>query len=397
MANTQSLPLWLIALGTGSAVMGITLITPALPEIVSDLNVAPEKVQQLLTFYLTLLAVGQLVIGPLSDVFGRRIFFIAGAFLIGVSGFLATLTTQIELLIILRSVQGLGAAACISMGRTMIKDFFSKQDSSKAMATVQTIQAIVPMISLACGGAIVFYTGWKGIMFLISFAGVILCIGSFLFLPETNVRKKSALRFSYIVEGYTAVIKNSLFLVYLSVSSFQIGAFFSLNAFIPYAYENIGSSSLSFGLWFALTPLAYMSGNLFNRLYLIRKGIEVSILIGCVLSVSSMLMMLILNLISWQHPLSLAIPCILFGFANGLTIANATIGGLSSIEQHVGTGSGLIGSVTMITGGVGGAVLIVLGADKSVIIGITGLLLMLFLSLCSAMYIYRQSKDASQH
>ena len=70
-------------------------------------------------------------------------------------------------------------------------------------------------------------------MFLISFAGVILCVGSFLFLPETNVRKKSALRFSDIVEGYTAVIKNSLFLVYLSVSSFQIGAFFSLNASYP--------------------------------------------------------------------------------------------------------------------------------------------------------------------
>ena len=111
--------------------MGITLIAPALPEIVSDLNVAPEKVQQLLTFYLTLLVVGQLVIGPLSDVFGRRIFFIAGAFLIGVSGFLATLTTQIELLIILRSVQGLGAAACISMGRTMIKDFFSNRTPQK--------------------------------------------------------------------------------------------------------------------------------------------------------------------------------------------------------------------------------------------------------------------------
>ena len=140
-----------------------------------------------------------------------------------------------------------------------------------------------------------------------------------------------------------------------------------------------------------------MSGNLFNRLYLIRKGIEVSILIGCVLSVSSMLMMLILNLISWQHPLSLAIPCILFGFANGLTIANATIGGLSSIEQHVGTGSGLIGSVTMITGGVGGAVLIVLGADKSVIIGIIGLLLMLFLSLCSCCISTGKAKMLPQH
>ena len=81
MTNAPKLPLWVIALGTGSAVMGITLITPALPAIVSALNVLPEKVQQLLTFYLAMLALGQLAIGPLSDVFGRRIFFITGAFL----------------------------------------------------------------------------------------------------------------------------------------------------------------------------------------------------------------------------------------------------------------------------------------------------------------------------
>ena len=95
MTNAPKLPLWVIALGTGSAVMGITLITPALPAIASALNVLPEKVQQLLTFYLAMLALGQLAIGPLSDVFGRRIFFITGAFLIGASGLVTSFISQI--------------------------------------------------------------------------------------------------------------------------------------------------------------------------------------------------------------------------------------------------------------------------------------------------------------
>ena len=126
MTNAPKLPLWVIALGTGSAVMGITLITPALPAIVSALNALPEKVQQLLTFYLAMLALGQLAIGPLSDVFGRRIFFITGAFLIGASGLVASFISQIDVLIFLRAIQGLGAAACVSMGRTMVSDFFSR-------------------------------------------------------------------------------------------------------------------------------------------------------------------------------------------------------------------------------------------------------------------------------
>ncbi|MGB2490380.1 MAG: MFS transporter, partial [Candidatus Puniceispirillaceae bacterium] len=199
MTNAPKLPLWVIALGTGSAVMGITLITPALPAIVSALNVLPEKVQQLLTFYLAMLALGQLAIGPLSDVFGRRIFFITGAFLIGASGLVTSFISQIDVLIFLRAIQGLGAAACISMGRTMVNDFFSRADAQKAMASVQTIQAIVPMISLSCGGAIVFYAGWEGIMILISLAGIVLFICSLILLPETNVSKRPELNLSAIL------------------------------------------------------------------------------------------------------------------------------------------------------------------------------------------------------
>ncbi len=382
------LPLWLIALGTGSAVMGITLITPALPIVAEELEVSAEKVQQLLTIYLFFLAIGQLIVGPLSDVFGRRFFFAIGSLLIGLAGTFAILAKNIDLLIFYRAIQGLGAAACLSMGRTIINDFFDKVNASKAMATVQTIQAIVPMMSLSCGGALVFYTGWQGVMFLISIAGVIIFFGSFFLLPETNLDKIPHLKFTIVKESYIDVIKNRLFLLYLSVSSFQIGAFFALNSFIPYAYKELGSSALAFGIWFSLTPLAYLLGNIFNRFYMIKRGLEKAILIGCALSVFSVLLMAFLDLTNWQSPLRLAIPCIIFGFANGLTVANATIGGLNSVSKGVGTASGLIGSVTMIVGALSGALLIFFGADKSSLTGILGLLIMIIFSLWSSFQIY---------
>ena len=76
--QTPYFPLWLIALATGSAAMGITLVTPALPLIGAEFSATPDAVQLLLTLYLAMLALGQLVIGPLSDAFGRRIFFALG-------------------------------------------------------------------------------------------------------------------------------------------------------------------------------------------------------------------------------------------------------------------------------------------------------------------------------
>ena len=392
MSSKQNLPLWLIAIGTGSAVMGITLITPALPVISQDLQIRPDKVQLLLTAYLAMLAIGQLIYGPLSDVYGRRVFFRFGAFLIALGGLLAFLVTDIAILILCRILQGLGAAACISMGRTMLNDFFAKEEAAKAMASVQTIQATVPMLALSFGGTIVFIFGWQGVMVLIMIAGLILLAGSLVFLPETNPARGKGLDLATVVTGYQQVLTNRLFLNFMLISSFQVGAFFTLNAFIPYAYEAIGVSSFAFGLYFAMTPAGYMAGNLFNRLYMVKKGVETAALVGCIMASLSILFLIIVQLIGATEPLALALPCVLFGFSNGLTVANATIGGIGAARPNAGTASGLIGAFTMFVGGVGGAVVIAIGAADNVQIGFVSILVMALISLSAAIVILAKRK-----
>ena len=97
--------------------------------------------------------------------------------------------------------------------------------------------------------------------------------------------------------------------------------------------------------------------------------------------------MIVCQLIFPESPLSLALPCIMFGFANGLTVANATMGGISSASPNAGTASGLIGAFSMMVGAFGGGILIAFGADKAVLVGIVGLLLMLITSLFCAINI----------
>lgn len=370
--------------------MGISLITPALPVISEELNAFPDSVQLLLTFYLAMLAIGQLIIGPLSDVYGRRVFFRLGAFFIALGGFLSLFFTDITLLILCRSLQGLGAAACISMGRAMLNDHFSKDEASKAMATVQTIQAVVPMLALSFGGTIVFLAGWQGVMALIMGAGVILFFGSLLFMPETHPSTGERLNFVKVKNSYHAVLTNVLFLNFMCVSAMQVGAFFTLNAFIPYAYKEIGVSTIAFGFYFAMTPLGYMVGNLFNRLYMVKRGIEFTALVGCALSILSIAFIIFMQMTGDQNPWVLALPCALFGFSNGLTVANATIGGINAARAQAGTASGLIGAFTMMVGGLGGAVVVALGAADAALIGFASLMVMVFLSLSSALVIYRR-------
>ena len=382
-------PLWLIALATGSAAMGITLITPALPVIGKEFQATADSVQLLLTLYLAMLALGQLIIGPLSDAFGRRVFFAAGGLIIMLFGGLSLLANDITTLTLCRVFQGLGAAACMSMGRAMINDYFERKDAQKAMASVQTIQAIVPMAALISGGFLVFYTGWLGVMSVIAVAGAFIFFCAVLLLPETHQNRTHSISFHHVMNAYKTVLQNRLFVCFMLVSSLQVGSFFALNAFIPYGYEAIGVNVAAFGMWFAMTPIGYISGNLFNRLFMVQRGIEKALFMGCVLSCLSMLILLYMVINGPQLAISLALPCMLFGFSNGFTVANATIGGISSAGKNAGTGSGLIGAMTMICGGVGGAAVIYFGAANDISIGVKGMLVMLSISFLCGSYIIR--------
>ena len=387
-------PSWLIGLSTGTAVMGITLITPALPLISAEMEVGANTVQFLFTSYLIMLAASQLVVGPFSDLIGRRPFILAGALLIAIGGGFTIVADNITTLTAGRVIQGLGAGACISMARAMINDSFDRQQAARKMASVQSIQAIVPIIALMSGGAIVVQFGWVGVMWMIFCAGVILTVSLPLLLRETFFDTKPTLNLKAIGTAYLHVLKIPIFLGFTVISSTQVGMFFAMNAFLPYRYAELGISPLEFGFWFGLTPVAYLLGNLANRYFFVNLGIERAVLIGCVLCCFSLILLFASQYIGITSVLGLALPCSLFGFSNGLTIANTVIGGIKSAGQYAGTGSGIIGALQMITGSLLGIIIILLGGDSNIVLACTVVLLSGILSMIVAVMVYRINSNA---
>ena len=363
---SYSPPTLLIGLSTGASVLGITLITPALPFISADFDVSANVAQFLFTGYLLMLAISQLVVGPCSDLFGRRPFILLGAIMIACGGLLGMLAKDITALIIARILQGFGAGACISMARAMINDAFNRQDAARKMASVQSIQAVIPIVGLMSGGALIAQFGWISVMWVMCIAGILLTLLLFFFLKETFFDIKPKLHVSAIVAAYTHVLSVRIFLAFAFVSSTQVGMFFAMNSFLPYRYTELGVSSLEFGFWFGLTPVSYLIGNLVNRFYLIKFGIERAIMIGCSLCALSLLSLFVTQSLGMTHVLALALPCCMFGFSNGLTVANSVIGGIKSVGKNAGTGSGLIGASQMLIGSLLGGIIIFLGGDQNI-------------------------------
>ncbi len=382
-------PIWYLALCTASAVVGLTLLSPTLPLIKSELAVSSEAVQQLLTVYMVALALGQLLYGPISDRVGRRPVLLFGAVLFSVAGIAAMLTQNINQLILFRGVQGFGAAACIAMGRAIVNDVFERDEAARQMSTISMILAIAPALSLAFGGMLAQYAGWKGAMGLLAFSGVVVFAFGFYLVSETNVNRISKINISSVLSAYKSVLKNPVFLAWTMAGGMQIGIFFSLSGFLAYQFQRHGYSMAEFGMWFALTPLSYIIGNTANRNWFVKRGIERAALIGCLLSFCAVLSLFITQAIGLTHALSLALPCSLFGFSNGIVVANSTIGAISSAGKYAGTGSGIVGAWQMATGGIAGAIIIALGGAQVFSIAAAILIVMSAIAVTSMVFVYR--------
>ena len=376
--KNSNLFILVLALANASVVVGMGLITPSITIIKADFNLTSDMVQLTLTVFIIAAGIGQLVFGFLSDRYGRRPILLTGSFLFVASSITSVFSPNILFLLIMRVVQGLGAAACMSMARVIINDSFNKTEAAEKLSLITAIMVIFPLISLILGGFIAQTIGWVGTMYVFFIFGLIILTGSVYNISETKIKKINNLNFSKITNSFLDVLKNTKFLNFTFIGSIQTGVFFSSFGFMPYEFARLGVSPLEFGFWLSFTGIGYFLGNILNRNYASKYGIEALIIFGSFFSFLSYFSMLILNLNAFTHPLYISIPLIVFGLGNGFTVANCIIGGVSTTGNNSGTATGIAGALQMSSGGLIGSIIISYGGDKNFVIC---LLIVIFLCL----------------
>lgn len=381
-------PIWYLALCSAVGVVGLTVLSPILPLISDDLNVSSGSAQQMFSGYLLALAIGQLIWGPLSDRHGRRPVLFTGAVLFVLGSVGVTALNDIQLLISFRVLQGFGAGACMAMARAMVNDVFARTEAARQMSTISMVLSVAPALSLAFSGWLSEHTGWKSTMVVLVAAGIILLISTYHVGGETNQNKLKKIDPRSIFSAYRSVLSNPMFNCWTLASGMQVGAFFCLSSFLAYQYQRNGYSASEFGIWFALTPLSYLVGNTFNRSWFVHKGIERAALVGCSLSLLSGVCMFTTQALGYTHALSLALPGCLFGFSNGIIVANTTVGAISAAGSHRGTGTGIVGAWQMATGGIVSAIIIALGGAQHFWVAASAVIAMTCISVVSMIYVF---------
>ena len=382
----------LLAVIVAVPVIGMTIISPALTLIKDDLNISFSDTQLVLTLYFIFLALGQILSGPFSDKYGRKPILILGATIYSISAFAASYSSNIEILLFLRCIQGFGAAACLSVGRTILSDCFEISEAAKQMSKMTAIMAIIPILCYIFGGFLAEFLGWRANLIALGIVSLILIIFMSLMLQETLMNKAKSVSFKNMFFVYKGLVKNFSFNFFTITTAMQTSMFFAMNGFMPYEFERKGVSVSEFGIWFSLTSVGYIFGNIINSKLTPKVGLEKMCFVGTLCSFFTVFIFFINNNLLESGPLALSLICVLFGCSNGFAVANSMTGAINSSKLNKGAASGLMGAFQVGSGGLAGFLIIFFGGAENFNICLYALFIMSGISIISSYLVLCRKK-----
>ena len=329
----------------------LNILVPALPGLIVQLDTDTGTVQLTLSLYLLSLATAQLLLGPLSDRFGRRPVVLAGLTLAVAASLAAIATASIGALIGARIVQAVGASTGIVIGRAIIRDLYERDRAAAMIGLVTTAMVIAPMISPLIGGILDTAFGWEAIfIFLALFSGAVL-LWAIVVLPETRPASVAQAP-ARLGQEWRALLASAKFHGYVLCGALGSAPFFTFLGGGPHVVVTLmGRTSAEFGVWFAITSLGYMSGNFTASRLSQRFGVDWMIVAGIAFElIGASLTAVLVALMPEAGPAIIFLPQLVISYGNGLLLPNAIAGAVSVRPQAAGTASGMTGFAQMAVG-----------------------------------------------
>ena len=345
---------------------------PSFPTIVKDFHTTASLVQISLTACLLGLGAGQLFIGPLSDVKGRRKPLLLFLCLYLLASLTCSLSPNIYFLIVARFVQGFSAAGGLVVSRAIVRDLFSGKELTKFFTLIVLVGNLGPIVAPIAGGAILSFTKWNGVFIVLACIGAILIFMVSLKLPETlPPEKRVPSNLPQLMSNFGSLFKEREFMGYAFTQGFTTAGIFAYVSGIPFVYQNIYHvSPQQFSLLFGVNGLGLIIGSqLVGRLadYIsertfLKIGLGISIGAGAILLIALLL----------KAPLiAVAIP--IFFFVSSISIIGTTSFALAIESQgHIaGSASALLGLLPFVLGSLSAPLVGIAGSYTGVPMGVT--------------------------
>jgi MFS transporter, DHA1 family, multidrug resistance protein len=351
----------------------LDMYLPGLPGLAHDLRANESTTQVTLTACLLGLALGQLLVGPLSDVVGRRKPLVVGLVVYSIASALCALAPSIYFLIGLRLLQGVAGGSAAVVGIAVVRDLYSGRAAARFYSLLVLVTLISPLLAPIFGGDLLLITSWRGVFFTLAAIGTVFLVFAALALPETLPAEKR--RQGGVAEGSRTLGRlwtDRVFISYALPAAFGGATLFTYLAGSSFVLEGVyGASPQVYGLVFAFNGVALGIASQLNRWLLTRVSAERLYLSGiCSLVVGGVALLTTVALklpgLEW-----VVIPVMLMVASNGFIGPNSLALALSPHPKAAGSGAALMGSLRFAFGAVMAPVVGLFGSTTALPLALT--------------------------
>lgn len=331
-----------------SALMAFTSLStdiylPAMPLMAKDLHGDAELT---ITGFLIGFCIAQLIWGPISDHFGRRLPLFAGMALFIVGSVGCALSEDIGQIVFWRVFQALGACTGPMLGRAMIRDLFSRTRAAQMLSTLMVIMAIAPIAGPLLGGQMIKITSWHSIFWLLAVIGVVM-LASLFWLPETlpaEKRVKASLGSAF--RNYILLLTNTQYMRFTLCLTFYYIAAYAFITGSPFVYITyFGVDPQHYGWLFAVNIVGLMAVSMVNRrlvhIYplevLLKRAVTVAALAALVLAIGVKM--------HTGGVILIVVTVFIFFSMNGVIAATSAAAALDAVPGVAGSASAMMGSL----------------------------------------------------
>lgn len=322
---------------------------PALPALSGYFTTTASLVQFSLTFSMIGLAVGQLVIGPLSDKYGRKRPLLISLYLFCLSTLGCLYASDIYWFVFFRLIQGLAGSGGVVISKSIATDLYQGQELTRFFSMLSSVQGLAPICAPVLGGILLEVTDWKGIFWVLLGIAVFLIISLSFFRESLDISKRTKGSVLSTFKHYIPVLGNRQFMRYVLIQAFAMGVMFTYIAASPFIFQNhFGLSPIHYSLCFGVNALGIMLGSLLVSRFkdaesALRTGTRgfgmISILVALAFIFSSSVLL---------------VEVVLFFFLIflGLILPSSTTLALDMERENSGNASALLGFLMFLFGGV---------------------------------------------
>ena len=371
----------------------VDMYLPALPQVASDLGASDTLAQLTVSIMLVGGALGQLVIGPLTDRFGRRRPLIIGLAMHVLVSLACAVVDDMHLLIGLRLVQGFFNSAASVAAMATVRDRFVGAEAARILSRLMLVIGVAPMLAPSLGSIVLEGFTWRWIFVVLAAIGAALAVVVLSVMPETNpVTRRTTGGATSVLRGYGTLLRDRHFMALALIPGLAMGALLSYVVGSPFVFQQgYGLTHGQFSLLFAINGLGLVLSAQVNAA-LVRRVAPIRLLrTALVAQLAMSVVLLVVAITEFGGLIGLLVALWLVLAFQGLIPANASALALSRHGEIAGTSAAMIGAVQSLLAGVVSPIVGLLGSDtvamSSVMLGAGA---MAFVVLASATPAYRK-------